>query len=170
MTQPDHVPVVTSDRVRPVERLPVPDAWMADRPGDLVNLSPPSGDRLGYNGPDLGYGLKLVRRLEKRLELGPGDTREDVEIGVFVVGSARASLLGRAPVIYDYELASTVFGFLGGAPEDLVEYRRRLFAGAAHDYWTQREIVDSVKDVTLRLTPAEVRPLLGSWRTLLNVA
>jgi hypothetical protein len=170
MTQPDHVPVATSDRVRPVERLPVPNAWLADRPGELVDLSPPTGDRFGYNASDLGYGLKLVRRFQDRLELESGETVEDAEAGVFAVGSARASLLGRAPVIYDYELAFTLFGFLGGAPEDLIDVRRKLFAGAAHDYSKQREIVDSVNEPTLRLRPVEVRPLLGSWRTLLKVA
>ncbi len=169
MAQPDFVPVSDTDRVRPVERLPVPDGWEATRPADLPGLRPPSGHSMGATGPDQGYGLKLARRFHDRLELQASEHSEDAVAGALAVGLKRAARFGRAPVIYDFELAYTLFGFLGGAPDDLLEYRRGLFAGAGHDYWTQRRIADVVPTSTLALTPAQVREQLGSWKTLLEL-
>jgi hypothetical protein len=59
-----------------------------------------------------------------------------------------------------------LFGFLGDAPADLVEWRRPLFQAAAHDYPAQRRISDLVPEATLRLPPAEVRERLSTWRSL----
>lgn len=167
MTQPDHVPMQATDRVRPSVLLPPPGHWHADRPGDLVELEAPQGPRFGATGPDLGYGLKLARRFEGRLELAPGELAEDAVAGCFACGSRRAAWFGRAPVVFDMQWAYTLWGFLGGAPDDLREWRRRLFAGAAESYWEQRRIVDAVRIETLPLTPAEVRQRLGAWKELL---
>lgn len=169
MAQPDFVPVSDSDRVRPAARLPANVGWEATRPGELSGLRPPNGHSMGATGPDQGYGLKLARRFHDRLELQAGEHAEDAVAGALAVGLKRAALLGRAPVIYDFDLAYSLFGFLGGAPDDLVDHRRRLFAGAGHDYWTQRRIADTVPTETLRLTPAQVRAQLGDWRTLLTL-
>ena len=84
----------------------------------------------------------LVRRFADRLELAPGEHAHDVEAGCVGVAMSRASLFGRAPVIHDLELAFTVWGYLGGAPPELVTYRQPLFSGASHHYWDQRKIVD----------------------------
>jgi hypothetical protein len=167
VTQPDYVPLATADRVRPVERLPPAEPWRADRPSDEANAVVPTGPRFGYTGPDMGYGLRLAKRFLPRLQLAPGESGDDAMWGCFAVGTRRASLFGRAPVIYDIELAYTVWGFLGGAPDDLVEYRVPLFMGAAHSYWRQRGIADRVKEETLRLAPAEVRARLSDWRSLI---
>jgi hypothetical protein len=169
MTQPDYVPVSAADRVRPVERLPVARAWKADRPSDEANARVPTGPRFGRTGPDLGYGLKLARRFDDRLELAEGESAHDAVAGCFAVGSRRAALFGRAPVIYDLEFAFTLWGCLGGAPAELVAYRVPLFRGAGHDYWIQRDIADRTRDETLRLTPALVRARLTDWRSLMNV-
>lgn len=167
MAQPDFVPVSDTDRVRPADRLPAPAAWEATRPADLPGLRPPSGRSMGATGPDQGYGLKLARRFRDRLELQPHEHAEDAVAGALAVGLKRAAQFGRAPVIYDFELAYSLFGFLGGAPADLLAYRRGLFAGADHDYWTQRRIADLVPTETLRLTPAQVRDQMGTWKTML---
>ena len=37
----------------------VPHAWSPDRPGDIVGFQP-SGDRLGYQGPDQGFAIKIA--------------------------------------------------------------------------------------------------------------
>jgi hypothetical protein len=63
-------------------------------------------------------------------------------------------------------LALTLFGFLGGAPPDLVAHRRTLFRGASHHYWTRRSIAESVPEETLRLTSAGVADRLGEWMAL----
>jgi hypothetical protein len=168
MTQPDYVPLATADRVRAVERLPVPDSWRPDRPADEKSPVPPAGAMFGRAGPDLGYGLKLAKLFVGRLRLGTGESSADAVAGCFAIGTRRASSFGRAPVIYDMELAFTLWGFLGEAPPELVAFRIDLFPGAAHDYERQRVIADVVADETLRLTPAQVAARLGEWRTLLR--
>ena len=90
--------------------------------------------------------------------------------GCFGCGTRRASHFGRAPVIYDMEWAYALWGYLMHAPEDLVEYRKTLFRGAAEHYWDQRQIADAVKPESLTLTPAQVREKVAvSWRDLLVV-
>jgi hypothetical protein len=85
------------------------------------------------------------------------------------VALRRASLFGRAPVVFDLELAFGVWGFLDDAPADLVAYRRPRFQSAAHHYWDRRQIVDAVPESTLRMQPADVRSRLADWRSLLLV-
>lgn len=168
MAQPDYVPLSTADKVRAAERLPVPDAWRPDRPAEITGARRPEGRRLGTPGPDQGYGLKLARRFVGKLELAPGEHAEDAVAGALVVGLKRAALFGRAPVVYDFELAFTLFGYLGGAPADLVAFRKPLFQAVAHHYWEQRQIADLVPEETLRLTPAQMRERVGAWRELLT--
>ena len=168
MAAPDYVPVNAADRVRPVEQLPPARSWAAVRPGEIDGLRPPEGDRFGAPGPDQGYALKLARRLSDRLRLTKGEHAEDAVAGCLGVALKRAALFGRAPVIYDLELAYTLFGFLGDAPDDLVAFRAELFAGASHHYWDQRDIADLVPEDTLRLTPAQVSERLSSWAELVD--
>lgn len=167
MAQPEYVPVVPSERVRRSDRLPPPLEWRADRPADPRGPARHLGPHLGTTGPDLGYGLKLARRLVDRLELTEGISHEDAVAGCFAVGAKRCALFGRAPVIFDFELAYTLWGFLGGAPADLIAARRPLFNACSHHYWDQRGIADAVPEGTLRLKPQDVRGRLSDWRTLL---
>ena len=169
MTQPDYVPLMATDRVRPTERLSIPRPWHQDRPGDEISVTPPRDGHFGSPGPDLGYGLKLAKRFAGRLELAPGESAEDAIAGCFACGARRCATFGRAPVIYDMEWAYTLWGFLGDAPADLVAARVPLFQGASHHYWEQRDIVDAVEERTLRLGPAEVRDQLASWRSLVKL-
>lgn len=168
MAQPDYVPLSTADKVRAPERLPVPDAWRPDRPAELLGNTHPTGDRLGTPGPDQGYALKLARLFEGRLVLAPGEHHADAVAGCVAVAMKRAALFGRAPVVYDLDLAFALWGFQEGAPADLVAFRTPLFQAAAHHYWDQRGIVDRVPSETLRLSPAQVRERLSSWRDLVR--
>jgi hypothetical protein len=171
MTQPPHVPLQETDRVRPSSLLPPPGAWYQQRPAEWDQPWRPAGPRFGFTGPDLGYGLKLASRFEDKLQLAPGEQRKDAFYGGFLCGTRRAAEFGRAPVIYDMDWAYTLWGYLGDAPEDLVAWRVPLFRGAAEAYWAQRQIVDAVRPETLRLTPAQVRERVGSgsWQDLLIV-
>lgn len=169
MTQPDYVPVTSGNQVRPVDLLPTPAPWNADRPGEINGGAQPSGAGMGTPGPDQGYALHLARRFSDQLVLSEGERPEDAMAGCLGVALRRAALFGRAPVVHDWSLALTVWGFLGGAPEDLVAYRRPLFLGTSHDYWDQRVITDLVPEATLRLTPAQAREQLSQWRRLLVV-
>jgi hypothetical protein len=80
----------------------------------------------------------------------------------------RAARFGRAPSIHDLTFAFTLWGFLGGAPADLIAERTPLFRSASHHYEAQRAIADRVRDDTLRLTPDQVRTRLTEWRRLLE--
>jgi hypothetical protein len=169
VTQPDQVPMQATDRVRPSALLPPPGRWYLDRPAEQTDLHPPTGPRFGSTGPDLGYGLKLARRLVPKLVLGEDEHTEDVVAGCFACGARRSAWFGRAPVIYDMEWAYGLWGYLADAPRELVDWRKPLFRGAAEHYWDQRQIVDAVKVETLKLTPAEVQQRLGNWKELLIV-
>src|SRR5690349_5459217 len=101
MAAPEYVPARPEDLPRPTDRMPPAEAWYADRPAEVfVVAHQPRGKSFGNPGPDQGYGLKLARRFEDRLQLAPGDDVEDAIAGCLGVGLKRASLFGRAPVIY----------------------------------------------------------------------
>jgi hypothetical protein len=171
MPQPDYVPMTRADEVRQAEHMPPPDRWVADRPAEaVVGDAPPRGKRFGTPGPDQGFGLKLARLLAPRLQLDAHEHLDDAVAGGVAVGLKRAARFGRAPVIHVMELAYTVWGFLGGAPADLVAYRRTLFLGAHHDYWARRAIADRVREETLALTPADVASRLADWKSLIDAS
>jgi hypothetical protein len=169
MTQPEYVPITPEDRIRPVLRLPAPRRWKADRPAEIRGAIHPSGAGMGTPGPDQGYALTLVERFHDRVVLTEGEKFEDAVAGCLGVALRRASLFDRAPVIHDWEVAFAVWGFLGGAPDDLIAYRRPFFRAAAHDYWAQRSISDRVPDATIRLIPAQITARLNDWRRLIDV-
>jgi hypothetical protein len=164
---PEYVPVSLNELPRLKEPIPAPGHWKADRPADLKGVGQPRGDKFGSPGPDQGYALTLARRFEDKLVVAEGEHQEDAVAGCMGVATKRSSLFGRAPVIYDLELAFTLWGFLGDAPADLVDYRKRLFEGARHHYWDQRQISDLVPESTIRMTPAQVRDRRSDWRSLL---
>lgn len=170
MAAPEYVPPSFADKPRESLPLPPNGRWTATRPGDLQR-GQPSGARLGRPGPDQGYALLLAQRFDDRLHLAEGEHNEDVVAGSVAVAMRRASLFGRAPVVHDLDLAFGLFGFLDDTaqvPAELLEWRRKAFRGAGHDYWEQREIVDAIPDATLHMTPAEARRRLSEWRTLVG--
>ena len=171
MAAPEYVPV---DRTRVLrtyqspQRRPGP--WLADRPGELVDVGQPTGPALGSQGPDQGYVLRLARQFEGKLVLTTGEHERDALAGASGIALKRASLFGRAPVVHDLTVALTIWGFLGDAPADLVEQRRRLFeeVSSPHHYAEARRIVDLVPEATLRKTPQQVAEAhRADWRALL---
>lgn len=133
-------------------------SWTADRPGEVVGDGQPAGGRLGSQGPDQGYALRLARTMLDRLHLAPGEDLDDVVAGCVGVALKRSALFGRAPILEDLEVACGLFGFLDEAvPAARVEKRRRLFAGVAHHhhYAACRAVADLVADDLLCLGPDE---------------
>ena len=169
MAAPNYVPVTLADQPRQDEPAKPPDSWRADRPGDL-GPGQPVGPKLGRQGPDQGYALSLARRFHDRIYVFEGESKDDAVAGCVAVALKRASLFGRAPVIHDLDFAFRLFGFIGTAPADLVEFRRPRFEEARHHYWDQRAIVDLVPEETLRLNPAQVSERLGDWKSLLAIS
>jgi hypothetical protein len=172
MAAPEYVPVPPLDRPRVYESPDVvPEAWVADRPGELDGPQP-EGGRLGFQGPDQGYALKLAdEQFRPRLQLGDGEHAEDAVEGCVGIALRRASIYGRAPVIHDLTIAFTIWGFLDPSPPDeLVAVRRKAFEGVghvAHHYAEGRAIVDAVPEATLRMTHTAVTAAYpDQWRQL----
>jgi hypothetical protein len=150
--------------------MPVPASWSPHRPSDFKPepLAERRG-RTGVPGPDQGYALALAERLAPKLRLAEGEHADDVLEGATALALRRASIYGRAPVAPDLVVALDLFGYLSGGPEEMVEVRRRLFAGASHDYDLVRALVDTVPEESLRLTPAEVLERRSDWESLIGV-
>lgn len=170
MAAPEHVPVDRTRLLRSYESPPRrPESWRADRPAEVAE-GQPSGPRLGYQGPDQGFVLKLARQFAGKLSLTNGEHERDALAGCSAVALRRASLFGRAPVVHDLTIALTVWGFLGDAPADLVQLRKPLFEEVAHPhhYAEQRNLVDLVSEDALRMTPQQVAQAhRADWRSLL---
>jgi hypothetical protein len=169
VTQPSFVPITEADQVRHAHQLRVPNIWTQSRPSEIRGATQPSGRSYGSPGPDQGFALKLARRFEDRLQLADGESAEDAIAGATAVAMRRCARFGRAPAVYDLEFGFTLWGFLGGAPDDLVAARGPLFRSAAHHYTSQRSIADLVTEEALRLRPDEVAERLGQWRTLISL-
>jgi hypothetical protein len=171
MTQPSYVPIVEADQVRPAYHLRTPGDWRQRRVAELVTPDWPRGREMGTPGPDAGYAMLLAHELfAERVDTSDAVSVEDALAGCAVVAGARAALFGRAPVAKDVELALTLFGFLGGAPADLVAWRTPLFQAVSHRYQEQRRIAGAVPEATLRLGADAVRARLGDWRSLIDAA
>jgi hypothetical protein len=168
---PEFVPVDRTKLLRTYESPPRrPEPWLADRPAELPG-GQPSGAQLGYQGPDQGFVLKLARQFDGKLSLTTGEHQRDALAGACAVALRRASIFGRAPLVHDLTVALTIWGFLGEAPTELVQVRRRLFEEVAHPhhYSEQRLLVDLVAEPTLRMTPQQVAQAhRADWRSLLN--
>jgi hypothetical protein len=172
MAAPEYVPVDRTRVLRTYQSPPRrPGSWRPERPGEVVDGGQPVGPLLGNQGPDQGYVLKLARRFEGKLVLTAGEHERDALAGASAVALRRASIFGRAPVVHDLTVALTVWGFLGDAPAELVEERRRLFEEVSnpHHYAELRAIVDRVPDEVLRKTPQQVAEAHRSdWRSLIG--
>lgn len=173
MAAPEYVPV---DKTRPIRAYTSPprrpDPWLPDRPGEIIG-GQPRGDRLGNQGPDQGYVLRLVRQLSGKAVLTTGEHERDALAGAAAVALKRASLFGRAPIVHDLTVALTIWGFLHDAPSELVALRKPLFEEVwhPHHYAEQRRIADLVAPDALRLTPAQVTDAHErDWRSLLVLA
>jgi hypothetical protein len=170
---PEYVPIDPTEiprvYVSPPRR---EEPWSAHRPGDLVR-GQPSGPMLGNQGPDTGYALKLAERFRDRLVLAPGEHTDDVIAGCVQVAAKRASAFGRAPVIGDLEMAFTIWGYLSEAPDDLVAFRKPLFAEIhhPHHYAERRLIADMVTEELLRRPIARVTSTMAQgWQRILSPA
>ncbi len=151
----------------------VPSSWQADRPADLAGAQP-SGPALGDTGPDQGYALTLTAAFDDALVLADGETADDVHAGCVEIALKRASAFGRAPVIYDLEVAYTIWGYFDPAPPaELVELRRRAFTGVAdaHHYTSRRALAAMVAPEALLVSPTDaMRRYEADWRQSLTPA
>jgi len=173
MAAPKFAPVSPVDDARGYESpAHVPDAWTPDRPGDIQGFQP-EGSRLGYQGPDQGFALKIANGFRDRLLLTPGEHADDAVQGCLGIALRRASMFSRAPVVHDLTLAFTMWGFLDPRPPaDLVKARLALFEGignVVHHYDEARALVDMVPESTLRMSHQQVADAYPErWRELVG--
>ncbi len=173
MAAPKFAPVSPVDDAR-VYASPdvVPASWKPNRPGDFVGFQP-EGSRMGFQGPDQGYALKIAGGFRDRLKLQPGEHAADAIQGCLGIALRRASMFSRAPVVHDLTIAFTIWGFLDGdTPGELKALRLRLFEGVSntlHHYDEARALVDMVPEATLRMTQAQVAAAYPErWKELLG--
>lgn len=148
----------------------VPAPWDPERPGVVEGLQP-TGPRLGAQGPDQGFALRIAHRLAPKIRLQPGERIDDAIRGCLGIALRRASLFSRAPVVHDLNVAFTIWGFFDeNPPAELVERRAELFEGVGnvhHHYAEGRLIADLVPESTLRLTPDQASGAYpADWREL----
>jgi hypothetical protein len=171
MAAPKHTTVSPVARPRSYESPNhVPSGWVADRPGEITGRQP-TGERLGFQGPDQGYALTLMRLVRDDIRVQHGELVEDAIRGTVAIALRRASRYGRAPVMHDIRFALSLWGWtLEQPPAELVIRRRELFAGCGnvlHGYDEARDIADMVPETTLSMTPERVASSMpASWRAL----
>lgn len=147
----------------PVQDLPranltpqAPDRWSPDRPGTITapdQLSP--GGLFGRPGPDTGWAFRITRQA--------GLTAEEMRAeGILVtLMSARASLLGRAPVPEDLEVARILLGYDEEAPDPVVERRGRWLKESRHETVPGTRAAEEIGDELLLLSPQALRPAMA---------
>jgi hypothetical protein len=173
MAAPKFAPSPAVDSSRAYASPPVaPGAWMPSRPAELSGFQP-SGERLGYQGPDQGFALKIANGFRSRLRLQSGEHAEDAIRGCLGIALRRASMFSRAPVVHDLTIAFTIWGWLDPAPpSDLLAERRRRFEGVGHPhhYDEARALADMVPEHTLLARPEQVADAYPSgWRELVGL-
>jgi hypothetical protein len=173
MAAPKFAPVSPVDDAR-VYSSPdvVPPSWKPNRPADVRGFQP-EGDRLGYQGPDQGYALKLASGFRERLHVQPAEHVADAIQGCLGIALRRASMFSRAPVVHDLTIAFTIWGFLEvSPPAEQRAVRAMLFEGVSntlHHYDEARILADMVPEETLRMTPAEVAAAYPArWKELVG--
>lgn len=142
--------------------------WRLGRPGDPVDG--PAGRQFGAPGPDLGFALALVARARPRFQLADRESAGDAAAVVAELAMRRAAAGGRAPVSTDVDVAAQVLGYLGGASEEFVTWRRRAVLDARHHYTSRRALVDAVPLEVLRLSGAALTARLPEARDALVAA
>jgi len=157
MTQPTFVPIAEADQVRPARHMHVPGAWTTSRVAELKVPRALRGRSVGTPGPDAGFALRLARRFDHDLKLGPGEEEHDALLGVALIAARRAALYGRAPCIHDVRFALALWGFLDEVTDEVQDTRRRAFASVSHDYVAQRALVDALDEDLLRRDVADVQ-------------
>lgn len=163
MAQPAFVPQAPTAR-RPYYESPqrTRGTWKLDRPGDIASASLTSGN---FQGPDQGYALLLADKFRQAIKL-PANTDPALSVDVALKGCVavalkRASLLGRAPVATDIEVALSIWGFLDDEPaEELVRLRQEFFVGLDHDQRKVPELLALCSETVLASPTAEIHELI----------
>jgi hypothetical protein len=86
----------------------VPDGWEPDRPAEIDGLQP-VGRRLGSQGPDQGFALRVAGRFRDRLHPGEGVSIDDaIRPPAELVSERRRLFAGVADVNHHYTEARAI--------------------------------------------------------------
>ena len=152
MGQQPHVRIDRSDRPRPTPQPDAPGPRRPTRPG--VITSPDQmrwGGAFGTPGPDTGWALKIVGLADLP------DRSAGLELVLAALMAARASLLGRAPIPEDLEVAKILVGIGEGLPPDFSERRARWIEATAHEPAPGRGAVSEIEPDLLVLKPDQIK-------------
>lgn len=171
MPTQDFVPTRRIDAPRHEQNMPegvdnpVPESWVADRPGDEDSKLNGAGELFGNAGPNIGYAYTLVGRIYDSLILSSNEHRHDVEPLVAEIAMRRASHFGRAPIMKDVDCAVHLLGL--GAELDNEETKQRvlLIHDCGHNEHKRRTIVNSIPDELLFGDKAPSTDKVSAWRT-----
>jgi hypothetical protein len=166
-----YVPTRPEDAPRRSVAIPPASGWRAIRPGDIDPAvgSGRKGVLFGTPGPDSGYALTLAERFHDQISVKPPETVHDAEELAAQVAMRRGGIFGRAPVLADVELGFTLFGWLGDAPADLVEWRRLAVVRVGHDYARRVGLVEAIPEWVMRQRSDQIRERIADWRHLLGL-
>lgn len=152
MGQQPNVDIEPADRPR---RNPEPGParrWRPTRPGVITAPEQmPWGGAYGTPGPDTGYALKLLAGADLPFRT---PLLEDV---VATLMGARASLLGRAPIIEDLEVAREILGLGQDSSPQLDAQRERWLEVAAGEKIPGKKTLAEIDPALLRSKPEGVR-------------
>jgi hypothetical protein len=124
---------------------------LSSKPGVIAAPSDvPTGKGYGTPGPDTGWALTIIRRLEGAMD-------PDLESILAALMGARAALFGRAPVPADLEAAKVLSGMGPGLPSELTERLGRWLDAVPHERSKGRTAVADVSSELLRKAPDELR-------------
>ncbi len=142
----------SQDLPRVVLRPAAPARWSPDRPGMITapgQLTP--GGSFGRPGPDTGWAFRIIR--------GAGLPSEESESEAIMVTlmSARASLLGRAPVPQDLEVARILLGYGQKGSQLLEARRRRWLKRSRHEAVPGAGAAEEVGRELLLMSPESLR-------------
>lgn len=146
---------------------PVPESWVADRPGDDDSKLNGAGELFGNAGPNVGYAYTLVARVFDSLVLNSAEHHHDVEPLVAEIAMKRASHFGRAPIMKDVDCAVHLLGL--GSELDPEETKKRvlLVHDCGHNEHKRRKIVNSIPDELLFSDKAPSVEKVSAWRASL---
>jgi hypothetical protein len=159
-----------AQNVAPGVTIPPARSWRLHRPGDEVAVGQPHGELLGDPGPNIGYALTLVHRVQDRFALAPHEHVDDAAAVVGELAMRRAASYGRAPVMHDVDCAMLVLGYQGGCAPDFAEWRAVIVEGAHHEYPRRRVLVDAAALDELRLAPQVLTSRTEEVRRALRAA
>ena len=172
MGQEPNIQLGIEDLPRPTHHPDPPRRWSPSRPGELSGPDDvPWGGAFGTPGPDTGYVLAMIARLE--LDLREGEDHHDAEFALGAIAGARASRFGRAPTSDDLAVAQALLGLStdvipGDVVPGVVEQRAEWWTGIGHDPARARALVASIPIDALVATPDEVRARVAAGERLIG--